>query len=94
MRTAAKRLERRLKKRRLKRDISLERCPVARLAVPSLFVELFFSKFFLAVSVCGSCFVGCGREKLKSGVGLVGLDGGVGYGGGGCSFEGAFGYCD
>lgn len=48
---------------------------MARLAVPSLFVELFFSKFFLAVSVCGSCFVGCGREKLKSGVGLVGLDG-------------------
>lgn len=39
-------------------------------------------------------FGGCGREKLKSGVGLVGLDGGVGYGGGGCSFEGAFGYCD
>ena len=38
-------------------------------------------------------FGGCGREKLKSGVGLVGLDGGVGYGGGGCSFEGAIGYC-
>lgn len=39
-------------------------------------------------------WVGCERKKLKSGVGLVELDVGAGYGGAGYSLEGAFGDCD
>ena len=39
-------------------------------------------------------WIRCERKKLKSGVSLVKLDVGAGYGGAGYSLEGAFGNCN